>query len=299
MKSFREKHSHGDRLFPFEFFDQSGEVNEQVCFLHWHDEIEWLYVCEGKINIFVDGISHIINAGEMYALEPHILHYMIAIEKSRYLTCVFDRHLLEFALADYVSCQYINPFIEGKLTIKNPVTCSDLRIQNTFFNILNEYKNQQISSQLSIKLNLLYIFQDLIENNYLIPLEQNKHNLLAVEKVLQYIEKNYQEKITSQSLAQLVNYNHQYFSRYFKENTGYTPIEYINHYRIEKACELLFDMDLSILSISVECGFDSCSYFIKKFKEIKSMSPKQYRKVLLENYEKEQRYLMSKSVKKS
>ena len=32
MKSFREKHSHGDRLFPFEFFDQSGEVNEQVCF---------------------------------------------------------------------------------------------------------------------------------------------------------------------------------------------------------------------------------------------------------------------------
>lgn len=58
-------------------------------------------------------------------------------------------------------------------------------------------------------------------------------------------------------------------------------------------------MDLSILSISVECGFDSCSYFIKKFKEIKSMSPKQYRKVLLENYEKEQRYLMSKSVKKS
>lgn len=158
------------------------------------------------------------------------------------------------------------------------------------FNIVFQNNHLSSSSQLKIKLYLLEIFSYFIDHQLLIKNKQTKHNLEVIETVLLHIEENYQKKLTSQELAKLVNYNYQYFSRFFKENTGYSPIEYINHFRIEKACKQLIHPNLSILEISLNCGFDSCSYFIKKFKEYKKISPSQYRKTITHSYNDEKAY---------
>ena len=155
-----------------------------------------------------------------------------------------------------------------------------------FLRIVTIYNHETITHQLEIRIYLLIIFKYFIDHQLLITNDYSKHNLEAIEIVLKYIEEHYDEKITSQMLAKLLNYNHQYFSRFFKDNTGYTPIEYINKYRIDMACEELLDEKKSILDISIACGFDSCSYFIKKFKALKNISPSKYRKLLLANYQK-------------
>ena len=56
--------------------------------------------------------------------------------------------------------------------------------------------------------------------------------------------------------------------------------------KIIEAMKELLDEKKSILDISIACGFDSCSCFIKKFKTLKNISPSKYRKLLLANYQK-------------
>ncbi len=68
--------------------------------------------------------------------------------------------------------------------------------------------------------------------------------------------------------------------RFFKEMTNRTPIEYLVFYRIERACEELSYGEKSITEVALDCGFNDLSYFIKTFKKLKGVSPKQYQKTL-------------------
>ena len=68
-----------------------------------------------------------------------------------------------------------------------------------------------------------------------------------------------------------------YFCHYFKQEIGKTPIAFINEYRIEKACEMLSESDLPISDVALSVGFDNFSYFIRKFREYKGVTPKKYR----------------------
>jgi len=74
-----------------------------------------------------------------------------------------------------------------------------------------------------------------------------------------------------------VGYNQQYFVRFFKENTGKTPVSYINSYRVYKACELFRTSDLSVLEVAYECGFENVGYFIRTFKKQMNMTPLKYK----------------------
>ena len=59
--------------------------------------------------------------------------------------------------------------------------------------------------------------------------------------------------------------------------TGKSPIQYLNSYRIEIACNMLLSTELSITDICLNCGFNDLSYFIKTFKKEKNISPKKFR----------------------
>ena len=67
-----------------------------------------------------------------------------------------------------------------------------------------------------------------------------------------------------------------YFCRYFKEFTDRTPMDYLNYYRIEVACEQLSYTDKTITEIAHSCGFYDSSYFIKVFRHYKHMTPTEY-----------------------
>lgn len=281
---FKEKHSHGDSLFPFEVFDQSAYANMYVVPMHWHDEVEWIYVTKGIIDINVDGTHFFIKKNEFFVIESTLLHSIYVKEDCHYYTCVFNKEMLDFSFKDYMTSTYIHPYVSNDLMVKEKMNCAGTHMNDYYQEILKNCNNRPLGYQLSIKICLLSIFKVVIEKELLVENTHTKHNLESIEIVLDYISKHYSEKIESHSLAEMVGYNNQYFSRYFKENTGYTPIEYINNYRISKASKMLLNQKMSILEISMNCGFESCSYFIKKFKEIKKMPPKQYRKQLLELY---------------
>ena len=102
----------------------------------------------------------------------------------------------------------------------------------------------------------------------------------VVEKTVKFIKNNYCNKITLQTLADKVFLSPYYFSRIFKKSMGYSPIQYVNIIRIQKAKELLKESDISITEISGKLGFFDVFYFSSLFKRIEGLSPLQYKKAL-------------------
>ena len=111
-----------------------------------------------------------------------------------------------------------------------------------------------------------------------IGLEAIQNKNLIIERVRNYIEEHYDEDFSRADLKDLVPYNEYYFSRLFKDATGYTPKEYITRRRIGKAQCLLIYTYLPLTEISSRVGYDDPNYFGKMFKKIIGMSPLFYRK---------------------
>ena len=105
-----------------------------------------------------------------------------------------------------------------------------------------------------------------------------RRSISAIDNAVQYIRESYRENLNLGQLLQLTNYSKSHFIRLFKESTGMNISEYINKYRIEKACLDLLYTNNNITEIATANGFNNIQYFSRKFKEYMKCTPKQYQK---------------------
>lgn len=104
-----------------------------------------------------------------------------------------------------------------------------------------------------------------------------------ISRAIEYIENNYADNITVDTLASISNMSPSRFFPGFKAALGVTPVDYLNHYRINRAIALLINNDdMTIESISGAVGFESSTYFRRVFKKITGKNPKDYRKISAE-----------------
>lgn len=94
----------------------------------------------------------------------------------------------------------------------------------------------------------------------------------------EFIEANYNKPINLDMISHAVFLSPNYFSSFFKENTGYNVSEYLIKVRIEKAKELLKDFKLTIGKISEMVGYEDANYFNQLFKKVEGIPPGEYRK---------------------
>ena len=95
--------------------------------------------------------------------------------------------------------------------------------------------------------------------------------------IIKYVHEYYNQDITVQRIAQAVNVNANYVSQLFKKETGSTYTKYLSKLRVENACKLLIDTDLSVSEIARQVGYSDYFYFSRVFKKIKGKSPSVYR----------------------
>ncbi|WP_106767082.1 AraC family transcriptional regulator [Paenibacillus faecalis] len=123
----------------------------------------------------------------------------------------------------------------------------------------------------------------LMDDSPIEPVQERQH---FVEKAIDYIQENYKEKLTLQMVADHVYMNPQYFSRIFKKEMGVTYTDYVNRLKIAHACKLLETTGYPAFRISAECGFTDPSYFNRVFCKQKNMTPKEYKKSILTQVQK-------------
>ena len=94
-----------------------------------------------------------------------------------------------------------------------------------------------------------------------------------------YIDTNYAQDITLDSLAEITHINKFYLAHSFTECIGQSPISYLTERRLATCKELLSSSNLSVTQIATSAGFSSQSYFSQIFNKKVGMSPRQYRKL--------------------
>lgn len=94
-----------------------------------------------------------------------------------------------------------------------------------------------------------------------------------------YIDTNYAQDITLDSLAEITHINKFYLAHSFTECIGQSPISYLTERRLAACKELLSSSNLSVTQIATSAGFSSQSYFSQIFAKKVGISPRQYRKL--------------------
>lgn len=103
-------------------------------------------------------------------------------------------------------------------------------------------------------------------------------NVDVIYKALQYMRRNYSQKVSLDMVAQMVDLSPSYFSKVFKKEVGCNFNKYMNILRIEKSKKLLLYDELKLVDIATAVGFEDQSYFTKVFKRMTGVSPHHYRK---------------------
>ncbi|NRT33020.1 AraC-like DNA-binding protein/quercetin dioxygenase-like cupin family protein [Clostridium beijerinckii] len=280
----KEKSVHGESSFHFHIYHHIAKDKYYVSH-HWHDEIEIVYVEKGDLELTIDNDTVIGDEGSFIFINPQSLHSISSIKShnSAHYALVFSLSILSYEIYDVCQDHYIRPLLNGNL--KFPILLNfenSSRIKDEILLIISSYQKRKAGWQLNIKASLLKIISLFVEEDKLVN-EVNYMNIKKqykidiIKKLLNYIHENYQNKIYIDDLSRIANMNSQYLARFFKSFIGKTPIEYINNYRIERACSLIKNTNSSILDISMNVGFDNFSYFIKQFKKSKKCTPLQYR----------------------
>lgn len=99
----------------------------------------------------------------------------------------------------------------------------------------------------------------------------------VVSAAIHYMRENMERRLTLDQLARYTGYSPSRFSFLFREQTGQSPLAYLNQIKIERACQLLQKTDMRINQICHKIGFDDSYYFSRLFKQQTGLPPRQYR----------------------
>ena len=105
---------------------------------------------------------------------------------------------------------------------------------------------------------------------------QNKENVIAVQRIQNYIDTHLNESISLFQLAKEAGYSPYHTARIFKEITSKTPFEYIRRLRLSKAAVLLRDEKVRVIDVALDFVFDSHEGFTRAFSKEFGVSPKAY-----------------------
>ncbi len=169
----------------------------------------------------------------------------------------------------------------AKLTAYNPIFAysKDRFIKDCFDQML-ETKALVKGREIRL-LGLLYLFlSQLIEaapGEAALDISTNRKEQY-VKQVCAYIEMNYSRKISVQEIAHHVGLDRSYLGTLFKEHLNASIQDYLIHFRVNRACELMNNEVLSIGDISRSVGYEDPLLFSKIFKKVKGSPPRHYRK---------------------
>lgn len=155
-------------------------------------------------------------------------------------------------------------------------TSVDLTI--VFNKIMSEYTDKKQGYHAMIRHTLMELF--LLCNRSFLQVIKDTVKRNEIDVVIDYVNHNYSEDITLQKLADISGFNPSYLSRLFKEKVGKSIFETINNLRINKACKLLKNTNLTIIEIAYTVGYNNVSFFNRYFRKIMNRSPSEYRNQL-------------------
>lgn len=277
--NYREHRQQGTKDFPIAFYHIEPSHPRYQMPYHWHPEYEIIRILEGNFHLTIGSQAYILTKGDILFLHDGILHGGIP-EHCIYECLVFDMNL--FLKGNYICNKQTKKILQHELIFLQHLPRESKVLHDTVSNLFLAMTEKKSGYEFLIK-GYLYQFLGFLLQEHLYNENTNVaptslQHVLHFKKVLSYIEDHYTEHITLEDLAKIAGMNPKYFCRFFREMSFRTPIDYVNYYRIERACEQLSTTNTTIIEVALNCGYNDISYFIKTFRKYKGITPKQYLK---------------------
>ncbi|MBO5008010.1 MAG: helix-turn-helix transcriptional regulator [Clostridia bacterium] len=281
MQALKEKGNRGTPDFPFETYSYEVMSSDFItATLHWHPEIELIYIENGEISISIGDEKLTAGSGDICFVNPEELHSLCTKSDTvEYYAAVFLPQLISYCPEHYFNQSFLTPLTENKIRLPGIITKEHFIYEDIL--PLAEAVFNPFATKADVLSCLTVLFCTMIDNNLMVntPGSFCKHSQCDdIKLCIDYMNKNYHKKIKLAELASLIHISPNYFCNYFKDYTGTSPFGQLNYIRIRKACTLLSTGNDTIANIAKNCGFENMSFFIKKFKEVMGCTPSAYRK---------------------
>lgn len=236
---------------------------------HLHREYELYYLLEGERLFFIRNVVHRIGPGSLALLDGEELHRVFSPADMPH------RRMVIFFQKNAVTDPKLQQMFQSG-------SCLPLsRAERTAFEqlierLVGEMEGKQIMCNDAVEA-LLKLLLVAAYRAYLTPHTPLQYGGSIVSEAVAYINAHYAQPLSLPVLCAQLHISVSHFTSIFKLSTGFTFVEYLNHVRIQRAANLLANARIHISEVAEMVGFSSFSYFSKKFKEIRGISPLQYR----------------------
>lgn len=243
---------------------------------HFHPELEILFIIEGNATVNVKSRKYelkkedalLINSNTMHTVESmeHTIIYRVCLSRRFIGKIVRDKNIL-------FDTDKIYEDIGGTYVQKN--------VKQILRELVFQYVRVPGKTR-CMEESLIYQLLDCLIENYELDGEKKVNYKECSEDerldfVLEYIGKNYMNKISLSDLADELYMSVSSLSRMFKKQTGTYFVDYVNQLRVRYAAKEIAYSTENITKIAMDCGFSNLSMFNKVFRSIYKISPSEYR----------------------
>jgi AraC-like DNA-binding protein len=284
-RELKENKPHGTKAYPYTQYFIHGATRAFHIPVHWHDEVEIIYIKKGKGTVTLDFESHYVEAGDIIIVVPGQTHGISQLNdySMEYENIFFEPDMFISKLSDGLETSFFIPLLSGDLIFNHIITRDD-NDYTLLADCLNRADNLCSMDfpkgyELAIKGYMYEFFfhlNNMCEESSIINVAHNKR-MDKIKDVIKYIEENYQHPISIDEIADVCNFSSSHFMKYFKKVMGTSFTDYLNEYRLSMASRLLLSSSDNILEIAAECGYDNLSYFNRLFKKKYGVTPSAYR----------------------
>lgn len=248
---------------------------------HYHPEIEITYVVKGEGLAFIGNKIVEFKAGQAFLIGPYLPHNFVASDEEE---MIMDRECWGLQFTQ----EWLNSFKEsaalgalfkamsfgvdlGQLTpeehqdFTNIVGTNSLKSMGSFFNLMAAIADRKEFKTISTTSAYSNVMSQKISKR--------------MERVSKYIQDNYQRAITLSEISDVASMTEQSFSRWFRQTSGLTFIDYLMQLRTTVASHLLVNTNKPMSEVAEESGFNSSSSFNRSFLKVKGCSPREFRKL--------------------
>lgn len=280
LSEHHERERRGSPDFPISYYAVDSWHPRYVMPLHWHLEFELLIVKRGSLTLFLNNVEYRLKKGSSALIPCGILHRCEPENGATYDSVVFDLKMI--CTKGGKNSTYLLPLLSGDVEITKCTYDDTDTVSQIIQNICEELKSKTDFYEFKIYALLSNLLHEIFATGKVISYDKGTksvHRRRTITELLEYIEQNYTDHISLTQLAKVSGINEKYLCRFFKEFTGYAPIDYINRLRIERACQQLSLNDANVITVAFDSGFNDNSYFSKIFKRYKGVTPTEYKKM--------------------
>ena len=236
---------------------------------HFHSDYEIYYLSKGHVRYIIADRIFNLSAGDIALIPSGVIH------NTSYDNELTERLLINFPGNTIQNTELLNIFSNGVIRLSEP---KRFEFESLFKKICDEKERSDAYSRDLIISHLCEILVYLTRSAKRTVTPKLDGYSRIMQDAVEYINKNFSSDITLDDIARRSSLSRSFFSKKFKEVTGFGFSEYLTLVRIKAAEKLLSEGKKSITEIAFECGFNDSSYFASKFKDLIGTTPKRYQK---------------------